>query len=309
MKIIRPFEITPALVTTNVVNIEPTWDINTNYFVGEFVAWGDYVYQAVQDSGPGVPEGGIEPGTDTDDDGEVDSYYWLIYSATNPYNAFYQSVGHSSKGVDGMQYVIRPGQETTGIALFQIVGFNVHIVVEDTPGDVRYDKTFTLVSTADIYDWSTYFFDQLENVDNIVDFALPAGLPDPIITVTVSADAQAEIGELVVGESIDLGYTQKNPTIGIVDYSTKNVDEFGNIDIVAKPYSQKASLSLLVMTENINYVSRVLTLIRSQPVVWGVLEDVNFVTTVLIYGYLKDYNMSVPHAVWASLSLQIEGLT
>jgi hypothetical protein len=334
MRIIRPFEITEDMVTsTNVVLVHPAWSAATDY-VAQDLALGieaslvshtdNIVYQAVQASGPGVltppsdppldpppPEyiGPMEPNTDTNADGIIDTYYWIEYSATNPWQPFYGSVGNYALAGPTMQYVIKPGQAVSGFALFNVSGYSVTVTVEASVGDVRYTSNSGMIDTSEIFDWDTYFFKALESASDKVNFELPASGADPIITIDVEGDTETRLGEIVIGETIDIGYTQRNPSIGIIDYSTKTTDTFGNVTVVPRAFSQKASLRVLVLTDNINYISRVLTLIRSKPVVWGVLEDVNFVSTVLIYGYLKDYNMAVPNPLWSSLNLQIEGLT
>lgn len=323
MKIIVPIEITEEMVTSNVPTIHEPWSSLEDYetsdpaqdLKADLVRYdpNNLIYEAVQASGPNTEIGPIEPNTDTDGDRIIDSLVWVEYSASNPWQPFYGSVGNAAKSVTNIQYVITPGQPVTGIALFKIVGADATVTLESAPGvPVGDPLTFSMTLSPGVIDWYTYFFNEIDVIDSVVDFDLPlGGIQNPIITIDIDAAEgdPVELGEIVLGESIDIGHTQKDFSLGIVDYSTKNTDEYGNITILPRAFSQKANLRVLVLKENINYISRTLTIIRSQPIVWGLLDDVEFIDTVLIYGYLKDYNMAVPNPRWASLTLQIEGLT
>lgn len=323
MKIIVPIEITESMFTTNVPYVVPNWSSLEDYETNDplldidadLVAYPQQhlIYEAVQASGPNTEIGPIEPNTDTNGDGIIDSLVWVEYSATNPWQPFYGSVGNAAKSTTNIQYVITPGQPVTGIALFKIVGADATVTLESAPGVPVGDPiSFSMTSSPNVIDWYTYFFNEIDVIDSVVDFALPlAGIQNPIITIDIDAAEgdPVELGEIILGESIDIGYTQKDLSLGIVDYSTKKTDTYGNISIIPRAFSQKANLRVLVLKENINYIARVLTTIRSKPIVWGLLDDVEFIDTVLIYGYLKDYNMAVPNPKWASLNIQIEGLT
>ena len=323
MKIIIPIEITEGMFTTNVPNIHEPWSSLGNYETNDPVLETpadlvrydpmNLVYEAAQASGPLSDIGPIEPNTDTNGDRIVDSLVWVEYSASNPWQPFYGSVGNAAKSVTNIQYVITPGQPITGLALFKIVGADATVTLESAPGVPIGDPiSYSMTLSPGVIDWFTYFFNEIDVIDSVVDFDLPlAGIQNPIITIDIDAAEgdPVELGEIVLGEAVDIGFTQKDFSLGIVDYSTKNTDDYGNITILPRSFSQKANVRVLVLKENINYISRTLTIIRSQPIVWGLLDDVEFIDTVLIYGYLKDYNMAVPNPRWASLTLQIEGLT
>jgi hypothetical protein len=144
-----------------------------------------------------------------------------------------------------------------------------------------------------------------------VDTCVLLGIPpygSASISITISNPGSiAKIGTLVVGAQKELGGTQFNPTIGISDYSTKDKDTFGNYIIVERAYSKKMSCETVIDNTSVDDQARSLAAYRAKPVVW-VGADNQF-SSMIIYGFFKNFLITIPGPVISTCSLEIEGLS
>lgn len=176
---------------------------------------------------------------------------------------------------------------------------------------VVYNDSITLLSTVAVIDWYTYFFEPIVRPTDLVrtDVA-QAGLP-PIsaasVTVTINnTGGSAKCGGIVTGLKFPLGRLLRSPSIGIIDYSTKTVDSFGNYSISTKAYSKRLSCSLWLNNSVVDETVRQLATYRATPMVYIGSEDYS---SLIIYGFYKSFEIEIAYPNHSECSLDIEGLT
>ena len=104
----------------------------------------------------------------------------------------------------------------------------------------------------------------------------------------------------------DLGTVLASPRIGIVDYSRKTTDEFGATSVTERGYAKRMALDVLLPTVNVDVATARLARVRAKPVVWVASA---WFDSLSIYGWLKDWSVSIPGLINSTCSLEIEGLT
>ncbi|MFC3180449.1 hypothetical protein [Cypionkella sinensis] len=120
-------------------------------------------------------------------------------------------------------------------------------------------------------------------------------------------EAPIGIGEIVVGQSRELGRCHSDAKIQLVDYSKKNIDEYGTVTIVQRAYSQNASFEIEIATVDRNRVQALITSLRATPCVYyPTAGDAN--QGIAIYGYVKDYNTTYATPDRAYAALEVEGM-
>lgn len=240
---------------------------------------------------------------------------WLEIGATNKWALFDSTVGTSTMATGSMVYILKPGR-INSIALLELDAELVEIsLVDDVTGELVYSASMDLTTNSTVGDWYSYFYEPIYTQDtvvatNLVDTTL-LNLPaytGGILTVRVSRpNAECSCGVVVVGLSADIGSTQTQPTIGIIDYSRKETDIFGNPTIIKRRYSKRMSTKLMMKSTEVDQVARVLAQYRSTPVVWVGAD--NTYTSLIIYGFYKDFDISIDNVLYSSCTLQVEGLT
>ncbi len=153
----------------------------------------------------------------------------------------------------------------------------------------------------------TYFFTPNEKVAEVVAFDLPSYSTQTIfITLSVPA-GDVSVGEIVLGAQKTIGGAVFGSGIGIVDYSRKERDDFGNAVIVERGYSQTSSYDVSIETKNVRHIQRQLGRLRAKPLVWSGTDDGGY--GLLIYGYFTDFDIQLSGPLFSDCSIEVEGLT
>ena len=298
-KIIKPTTITDVMLSSSTVaeNDYPAWVSGGTYSTGDkrIRTTTHRIYEALTNH------------TGVSTLPENDATNWLDIGPTNRWAMFDNVVGTVTSGASPLTVVLRPGQ-TSGLAMLELVGRSVQIIMKDAPGGTTvYSKTVDLDGSIidSIYDW---FFAPYEQR---TDFAL-TDLPDQFasceLTITVTATSgNASAGVLKVGTVVELGKLQSGPRVGIIDYGKKDTDAFGNTIIVQRSYSKRASFDVVTDARALNRIYRRLAEIRSIPAIYIGTESDGF-EPLLIYGFFKDFSIVVAYPSHHICSLEIEGI-
>ena len=110
------------------------------------------------------------------------------------------------------------------------------------------------------------------------------------------------------GTQYDLGEAAYGASLGIIDYSRKDTDEFGVTTFVRRDFSKRLTARLMLQNTQINRVQRVLAELRAQPAIW-VTSDVDDLRPLTVFGFFRDFAIEVAYPTQSYCSLEIEGLT
>lgn len=299
MKIIQPRQINyeAGLISTNVSETEyGVYDEYTPYAAGDKVVVLN-AYHRVYEALASVT--GVFP----PDISHNDQIVWLDLGPTNRYGMFDGQAGTETRRADMIDVVIQPPAQVDSVAFFGLVADQVKVsVLESQPvvGDVViYEKTINLLLPSD---------NPLEATQRLSDtavFNLPA-VPGMKLRVEVSiASGDAVCGLVLPGVARELGVTQAGSSVGIIDYSRKETDQFGRPLIVKRRFSKRANFNLVMRNEIVDMVHRTLANYRAEPVAWVGAESLQ---STIIYGWYRDFDIVISGPSVSTCSLVIEGL-
>lgn len=305
MRLIIPTEITDARLTSSTVpeNDHPEWASGSTYNADDrvIVVSAHRIYEALQ----AVPSGQGSPETNPlDNDGNP---YWLDVGPTNRWAAFDEKIGTQTTQNASIQWVLTPGVRINSLALINIVAASVTILVTSTSGGgTVYNQTFNLNNDTAVTDWYQYFFAPIIKLTRFTVNDIP-NFSDSVITVTVNnGTSDASVGLLVIGEELRIGTTQSGMQPGIIDYSRRTTDAFGNVTIDRRASSRRLNANVVVDLSSLDYVFDSLESLRSTPVVWVASDKF---TSGTVYGFYKDFAQEFTSNNQSFMTLQIEGLT
>lgn len=123
MRLVRPQDITPEkLSTTNVESIESDW-VAGSYSVGDRVAFGEYIYEA------------LEATSDQPDEGyESNPQTWARLGTSNKWRMFRQGTDSKTSNPGTIDVNIKSGQAVGTVAALGVVGSSVRVVIEAPEG-------------------------------------------------------------------------------------------------------------------------------------------------------------------------------
>jgi len=183
----------------------------------------------------------------------------------------------------------------------------IQVIVTDPIAGEVYNEITKLVVWENIIDWYSYFF-STDVPYKITDFVINDITPylNAVTDIILSySGGTAKIGNIIFGNKTTIGATQKEPSFGVTDYSTKEVDDFGNWAIVERTFSKWMNCRVKVDNSYIDYLERFLALYRATTLVW--VGDENY-SSMVIYGFCKDHKAVAGDNV-TFVNLSIEGLT
>lgn len=238
---------------------------------------------------------------------------WLEVGPTNRWGMFDRKVGTVTTRASSMTYLLKPGRANS-LGLLGVDAGSVEVSLIAN-GETVYVASIDLNSGNAVGDWYQYFYEPIYQVDavaitNLLDAALMAipAYGDGVLCVRFLADTgNVTCGVLALGLYAELGTTLYDPTIGIVDYSRKAVDAFGNYDILERTYSKRMSAMLKVDSTAVDNTARLLTQYRATPVVWVGAD--NLYSSMIVYGFCKDWEETIKGPTHSTCTIQIEGLT
>jgi hypothetical protein len=303
-KVIKPIVITDAMLTSSTVaeNDYPAWASGTTFATGgKCISTVTHrIYESLKDANVGKDPTDIANRTG-------DSPWWLDIGPTNKLAMFDNVVGTVTTGTSPVTVVLRPGS-VSGLAMLELSGRQAQVTMKDAPGGtVVYDRTVDLDGTIieSVFDW---FFAEFEQHADFVLTDLPAQFSNCELAVSVSATTgSAGVGVLKVGTVVELGRTLAGAKAGIMDFSGKERDTFGNTLIVERAYSKEASFDIVTDSTRFNKIFRTLASIRATPAVYIGTESAGY-EPLIVYGFFKDFSITVEYFSHHLCSLEIEGL-
>lgn len=302
MIIVRSVEVTDAILTSTDVPEadESEFDIGTTYVsIGEKVM---VTTSGVHEIFVNLTTSNL--GNQPEDDDPVTPVNWARESATNRWAMFSDQISDQTEQVTSFEVELTPGSLVNAISFFGIDATTIQVVMDDPVEGEVYNRIVNLVDDSGVNNWYEFYFEpiSLQNTLSLVD--LPPFL-NAVITVTVTkAGGTAKLGLLTMGAQKRLGDTDYGTSIGIIDYSTKERDTFGEPVIVKRNFSKRANYLVTVDTVNIDSVQRILSDFRTTPLTF--IGSVDFPSTIL-YGFYKDFSEVSRHTK-SVLNIEVEGL-
>lgn len=300
MKVIRPFTVNDTtLASTSVAETDAAYSAGTTYALGAAVR-SDAThrrYESLQSSNTGHSLD--------------DPAWWLDLGPTNPWAMFDQTTGTQTTDDDEIVVALAPGRRTNSVALLNVTGESVRVQVETEASGSIYDESYSLRDATGINSWFAYMFNAIVQDSNLIVTDLPIDY-EPTITVTLdNSGGTAAIGSLIVGYVNSIGASLYSPSIGIVDYSRKTTDDYGNYTLVRRAFSQTGNFKIRCDNANLDAVVTLLNDLRSTPCVWIMDDETGqaFANATTIFGFYKDWSIDIPYLNYSLCNLQIEGLT
>ena len=298
MRLVRPFAITPeSLIATNVDEPQTLWSSATAYVTN------NVVYRVID----GLHQGFKARRNNTNKPPETSLEDWDATGPTAPYRMFDQAVQSQTERADDITVSVAVTGRVDTVALLNIRGQTVTVTVEDDDVGVVYDETYSLTTTAGINNWAAYFREPIERADELILQDLPPGYSSPTVTVTIAnPGAVAKCGAMVVGRGRTIGLTRYSPRLGLIDYSLKKTNDFGEYTVVERPFSDTADFQILIENAQVDPVKRLLAGYRATPILY--IGSPHYAATA-VYGFVREFNIEIAYPTRSLCSLSLEGLT
>jgi len=301
LAIIPPLKINnDILETTNVPDSGyPAWVNTKTYSKGDrvYLIADNVVYESLQDNNTGQ------------NPAEINSTWWLMMRLDNRWAAFDISTSTLTKNPNKINYLFKPGVAITAVAVLNIYdATDVTVTVYNgtkTQGDIVYQKTTDVEMIQQTSGWWEFFYGQKVAPTQVILQDLPS-YPNCQIDVTINGGADLSIGGIVLGRPLHFGLGVKlGARVGILDYSRKETNEFGDVTLIKRAFAKRASFDMMVRKNEVDPLQQFLANIRSTPVLWVGATEYEALTIV---GYYKTFDILISYPEYSLVEFEIEGL-
>lgn len=233
--------------------------------------------------------------------------WWLDVGATNCWKMFDGSVTSQTSQPNAISVSIKTLGRMDSVALLNIEAAILYVTLTDDIEGIVYDRIFSLISPSGITDWYSYFFESITRLTDYVVLDMPPYANATLdITLDYGGGGNALCGACVVGQRKELGGTQYGANVGIMDYSVKQKDTFGNYTILERAFNKRGKFSLWVNNSLVDELQTILASYRATPVVYIGADAFG---STMIYGFYKDFSTVISYPNASLCDIELEGLT
>jgi hypothetical protein len=239
----------------------------------------------------------------------TDPAFWLDIGPSNRWAMFDSYNGTATTDASLIDVTMNLTGRADSLALLALESaISARVIVSTIADGTLYDMTYTLTSTDGIADWYSWFFEEIDRKTNLLLTDLPIyNNPTVRVVLTGTGTSTLECGNLVVGQSKDLGRTlHDGAQVGIIDYSRKEADDFGNYTIVQRAFSKRGSFQMRISKAQSDGIHQVLSDFRATPAVYAATSEYD---STLIFGFFREFNIAIDYPTENLVSIEIEGLT
>lgn len=234
----------------------------------------------------------------------VSSTFWKAVSATNEWSQFDTVITTQTAKSTKLSFSLRSSGITNLIGFVNLKGNSIRVRVRDATEGIVYDKTVSLTGSLTLPDWYAYFFSTGIPSTQAVFTDLPPYIGGTI-TVDIVGDTCA-VGATIAGYGITFGLgVQYGANVGIQDYSRKERDAYGEVIFVQRSFAKRVSMNMLLNNSEVDAVLDALADLRAVPCLWIGSKDFN---STIVYGFYRDFNISISYPSASECSIEVEGL-
>lgn len=107
------------------------------------------------------------------------------------------------------------------------------------------------------------------------------------------------------GAEIEIGTTEANPTVGIIDYSRRVTDDFGVTTVVPRGFARRMSVRVSLPSDAVSEVQRELADLRATAVQWEADDRFDWLN---FEGFYKDFELDLAASERSYCTLTVEGV-
>lgn len=294
MQIIVPTTLT-LVSSTATASPYDEWDIATAYVTGDRVtvstAAPHLVYEALQASTAKVPAD--EP------------TYWALVGVTNPYKLIDDRTSTATTGTTEFETVVTFAERASHFGVFGLSNVTQVRFELEHDGATVIDETYEMTVFDPAASYSDYFFGTSYLQGSLI-VLIPGYYFGGTVTLTLTGETGATIGcgHFFIGLGTYLGRTIQPYEDGAIDYSRKEPDEWGEVQLVERSYRERITAQFVARPERRDVVKRVLNVNRATPCAYDLNDDGSDWDGLRLFGFWRDYTLRLDEDIVADIELE-----
>lgn len=297
--VLRPMVVTDAMLTAS--NVPETdaaaYNPATSYAVGDIVMLLS-THSVYENSFPA--NAGNSP--------ELHPDKWTRIRATNRWRCFDGRNSSLTQQASSVTYTFLPGESVPMVAALGLVDCSELRVrlIDPTYGTV-YDHTATPAPLPVQSNWWEFFFGKWEGGSSIVLLTDLPSYPNATLQIDLVGLATMAIGQLLFGQPRTWGLgIEYGARVSRQIYSRREVNDFGDIELVKRPSAKRASFELVLSNAEVDAIQEFLDGIDADVCLF--VGSTLYESTV-ICGIFETADVLLSNAKESTVQLDILGVT
>lgn len=294
VKIMPPIDVTYAkLTSSNVAETEyGDYAAGTTYVLGDRV-----IVPATHDVWESLAA------SNTGNTPATSPTWWVRVGPTNRMAMVDASVSSQTTRSGGIDVTVTPGETVDTLALLNVNAATIRVRMTDPTDGVVYDQTTNMIAPISDSSWYTWFFEPIARKDFLLATLPPYG--SAAVRVELNDTATAACGVMALGLARKIGEgTLAGARTSIEDYSGKEKDTWGQYQLIERGYSNKASISTIILNNNVDPVSKMLKTRRAKPTLCIASDQYS---NLVLFG-LVSFEITIPYSTHSVCNIEVEGL-
>lgn len=233
--------------------------------------------------------------------------WWIRVSATNRWKLFNLRNSSRTAQADSFYYRLLPGVAITTLDARGLVGCtSVRVRLADPTYGYVYDQTVSTAPVPPASDWWSFYLGIWTAGAGRALFEDMPAFPNAELRVDFAGTSELAVGALVFGQVLEWGVgIHYGVRVGIQDYSTKDTNRWGDLDLVEGAFADRASISVQIRNTEIDGLKDFLRTLRAAPALYiGPLYE-----SMSVLGIYKDFEILIPGPVESDCDINLLGTT
>lgn len=235
---------------------------------------------------------------------------WVYISSTNKWKMFDDYVNRQTESNAGVGYieVEIDSSKCNRLGLANVDAGSVEVTVTDLAhGDVWEEDTDMFESSFST-SWSTYFFGEFTYKDYLV-VNIPPFLSGTakVKIIAKSSGGTAGCGTLRAGKAFYVGATKWDGMAGIIDYSKKDTNVYGETYLNVGSYAKRVEIDVKVNVASFSSIQRKLADSRAQAIFLNANNATTSQSAFMLYGFIREFQEFYRTCNVANCTMTAEG--
>jgi len=300
LTVIKPVVMTDAqLLGTDVPEADhAAWLVGTTYAAKDrvIVLATHTIYESLQASNIGK-----------DPTLSANALWWVRVKPTNRWGALDLTNSTGTTQASSMFYRFTPATLVNAVFLLGMVNVTTVRIRQIHPSlGTVYDVTASPVPMPVSASWYDWYYGGRAASTQLVKLDLFA-FPDCELRLDFTGGAAMTVGTLAFGYQQTFGMgVNYGARLGIIDYSKKVTNDFGDVTFVVRAFAKKASFSMMLENQYIDAIQTYLASLRATPCLW--IGTSQYESTI-VFGFFRDFNIQIAYSQHSTFDIELEGLT
>ncbi len=293
----------------NIITRYPDWTAGNTYVFGDIAFYNQYYYKSVTDDNIGNTP-------------DSDSLHWLRWSVSNRFaqidlQARTTTICDSSTKVGGTApYTLVSEFQNNrydAIALGGVFASSILVEIVDSLDAVVFSVYEDLTNRRNgVVDWFTYYYEPFPVAEEVTaeNFFYRLDVYDNTHTIRVTLEESAgrsECSYMICGNTEYVGDTLYGLNLGLIDYSSKEVDDFGILELRRRESRQTMDINVVYDAARINQVNRLVRATLGKVALFINDEDTSSnYENLLLLGLVDNFTTVLSNSVKIEASIGLE---